>query len=316
MQTQPLVSVVTVNYKQTDVTIRMLEALRKSSWQNLQVVLVDNAAEFDQTARYETAFPGIEVINSSDNLGFAGGNNLGLARAYGDYIFLLNNDAFVEADTIAQLVAALVQQPELGAVSPKIKYYGTNQIQYAGFSAISKYTGRSTAFGKWEEDKGQHNQDKNVAYTHGAAMMLTKTALAAAGPMDESYFLYYEELDWCEQMRRHGFRFSYVSSATVHHAASASTGVGSPFQLYYLTRNRLRFQFNWSNPFQFVVFLAYFTCMLIIKVLKHILGRRPAHASAVLRGYADGLKMLIRGRFSVQFSLDAKKQRIKEQAVA
>jgi GT2 family glycosyltransferase len=289
---QSLVSVITVNFKQTEVTLRMLQQLRKSSWKQLEVILVDNAAESDDTGLFEAAYPGIRVIRSIENRGFAGGNNLGLAVAKGDYLFLLNNDAFVEEDTIATLVGSLQSQATLGAVSPKIKYFGTNTIQYAGFSPISRITGRSIAFGKWQEDNGQCNRSGQIAYTHGAAMMLTRAAFEQVGDMDESYFLYYEELDWCERIRKAGFDLFYEPKATVYHAASASTGVGSPFQLYYLTRNRILFQHRWSTTFQFIFSLFYLTTVCLIKYIKFVLSNKSKHARSLVKAYRDALSAL------------------------
>ncbi len=237
----PLVSVITVNYRQAEVTCALLRSLRALRYPNLEVIVVDNGPTEDSRRVFAEHFPGLKIIVSRENRGFAGGNNLGLREADGDFLLLLNNDTEV-ADGLLENLLRRFDTPGVGAVSPKIRYFDQpDRIQYAGFTPVNPLTGRNQAIGKGELDRGQHDTARATPYAHGAAMMLSRAALEHAGEMPEEFFLYYEELDWCASIRRAGFSVWYEPAASVLHKESISTGRNSPFKTEMLTRSRLRF---------------------------------------------------------------------------
>jgi len=238
----PLVSIISINYKQASVTCEMLASMRQVTYPQYEVIVVDNASPDEEVLPIAELFPEVQLIRSPENLGFAGGNNLGIAAAKGKYLLFLNNDTEVEPGFLEPLVALFESNPAVGIASPKIIFYGTdNVIQYAGCGGINPWTGRSVTYGLMEKDQGQHNISSTTALIHGAAMMVPMEVIRKVGLMPELYFLYYEELDWCEMIKRAGYQSHYVAESTVYHKESASVGQGSVMRTYYMYRNRLLF---------------------------------------------------------------------------
>ncbi len=239
---KPLVSIISINYKQASVTCEMLASLQRITYPNIEVIVVDNASPEKEVQPIAYQFPQITLIRSAENLGFAGGNNLGIAVAKGKYLLFLNNDTEVTPGFLEPLVEVFETTPSAGVASPKLIFYGTDDlIQYAGCSEINPWTGRSVTVGLLEKDQGQHNTSSKTALAHGAAMMVPMKLIQKVGLMPALYFLYYEELDWCEMIKRAGYQCHYVANSTIYHKESASVGQGSVLRTYYMYRNRLLF---------------------------------------------------------------------------
>ena len=238
---KPLVSIISINYNQAQVTCALLASLRQLTYPNYEVIVVDNASPTEDPGVIAERFPEVQLIRSADNLGFAGGNNLGIRASQGQYCLFLNNDTEVVPHLLEPLVAVFERDARVGIVSPKIIYYGTENrlIQYAGCAGISPWTGRGFVVGSMEPDTGQHDTSQATGLIHGAAMMVPTRVIRQAGLMPEVYFLYYEELDWCEMIKRMGYLPYYEAGATVYHKESVSVGQGSVLRTYYLNRNRL-----------------------------------------------------------------------------
>lgn len=262
----PLVSIISVNYNQAQVTCAMLASLQKISYPNIEIIIVDNASPTDDPKPILDNFPSVKLIKSAKNLGFAGGNNIGIWEAKGSYILFLNNDTEVEPDFLEPLVNLFQTNKTAGIASPKIIFYGTdNIIQYAGSTAISPWTGRGHVIGNMEKDEGQHNISLQTNLAHGAAMLIPREVIKKVGLMPELYFLYYEEHDWCEMIKRAGYTCHYVADSTVYHKESVSVGRASPMKVYYNNRNRLVFMRRNSWGMQFWVGLLYFLVAAIPK---------------------------------------------------
>lgn len=256
---KPLVSIITVNFHQAAVTVDLLHSIEKNSYKNVEVIVVDNGSLEDCSAVFRKAYPSVKNLVSAENLGFAGGNNLGIAAATGDYLFFINNDTILTDGLIESLLSRFSIDSDIGAVSPKIRYYDNpNVIQYAGFTEMNSLTGRNVAIGKNETDKGQHDTAYATAYAHGAAMMVSREVIDYVGDMPEDFFLYYEELDWCAQIRRAGFSIWYEPAGLIYHKESAAVGKMSPLKIYYITRNRLLFMRRNVSGWRLATFLTYF----------------------------------------------------------
>ncbi|PJB59005.1 MAG: dTDP-Rha--alpha-D-GlcNAc-pyrophosphate polyprenol alpha-3-L-rhamnosyltransferase [Bacteroidetes bacterium CG_4_9_14_3_um_filter_41_19] len=236
----PLVSIITVNFNQSEVTCALIASLNKITYPNFEVIVVDNNSTEDDPDIIKQRFPNIVFIKNPINYGFAAGNNFGLMRAKGDYVMLLNNDIEVPAGFIEPLVDKLENNQGIGAVSPKIKfYYQPDTLQFAGFTPFNPVTMRNAAIGYWEKDKGQYDQDRETPFTHGAAMMVPMRVVREIGLMSYIFFLYYEEADWCARIRKAGYKMFYVHNSYVLHKESVSTGRLSVMKIYYQNRNRL-----------------------------------------------------------------------------
>jgi len=254
----PLVSIITVNYNQAEVTCALLTSLNKISYPNFEVIVVDNHSTEDDPSIIKKRFPNIVFIQNPINYGFAAGNNYGLMRARGDYVLLLNNDIEVPAGFLEPLVDKLEKNPEIGSVSPKIKfYYQPDTIQYAGYTPIDNVTMRNRSIGYWEKDRGQYNEHRETAYTHGAAMLVPMKVVKEIGLMSYIFFLYYEEADWCARIKTAGYKMFYVGNSYVLHKESVSTGKMSALKIYYLNRNRIVFMRRNLHGKEFYIALLY-----------------------------------------------------------
>ena len=217
----PLVSIITVQYNRYEETLQFLESISQIEYENYEVIVVDNGSELDAVSLIQNQYPKVHVIASASNLGFAGGNNLGLNYCNGEYILFINNDTEVTPDFLDHLVLLGNTVPNLGMVSPRIQYSTPKGIlQYAGSTELNTFTLRNRSLGYGEVDKGQYTLSYQTAFGHGAAMMVPKAILTTVGLMDEHYFLYYEEYDWCARLKAKGFDIYYCGDALIYHKES------------------------------------------------------------------------------------------------
>ena len=263
--------------------------------ESIEVIVVDNASKEDEATQIEQRYPQVKVIRSKKNLGFAGGNNLGIQAAHGKYLFFINNDTLLshQPSAISHLINRLESSPKIGAVCPKIKFsWGNNPIQYAGYTPLSIITMRNRSIGFGEADCGQYDTPHPTPYAHGAAMMVKREVIDKAGLMPECYFLYYEELDWSMMIRRAGYDIWYESACTIYHKESQTTGQCSPLRTYYITRNRLLFaKRNINSPQKHLTYLYLIGVVALRDIIKYTLQRRPDLAKATLKGLRDFLTL-------------------------
>ena len=238
----PLVSIITINYNESAVTLDLLESLRKNTYPALEIIVVDNASPSDNPDVIAEHYPEVQLIKSDKNLGFAGGNNLGVKASRGKYLLFINNDTVVPNGFIEPLVETLEKDAEIGMVSPKIKFHwDSSLIQYAGYTPMSKWTIRNNSIGYHQKDDGMFDIPGETESIHGAAMMVPRTVVQKVGMMTEIYFLYYEEHDWAEMIKRAGYRVFYQPKSYILHKESLATGKNSPLKTYYISRNRILF---------------------------------------------------------------------------
>lgn len=290
--TRPRISVITVNYNGLALTEALIASLRARIAEPPQIVVVDNGSERDEAAQLRERYPDVTVLRSEENLGFAGGNNLGIAAATGAYLLFLNNDTEVGDDTLHHLCQTLDEDPSIGAVCPKIRFFAPpRNIQFAGYTPLTPVTLRNALIGFGCPDDGGFDTPHETPYAHGAAMMVRREAVERAGRMPEEYFLYYEELDWSVRIREAGYRIAYDPRCTVFHKESATTGQASPLRTYYLTRNRLLFaRRNLRGVRRTLAQLYQLTAALPKSVAAALLHGRRDLAAAAMAGAADFLK--------------------------
>lgn len=236
------ISVVSITFNGLDDTRKMIDSLKKVIKSvSLEIIIVDNASKQNEAEIIAREYDDVVAIRSEKNLGFSGGNNLGIAKAAGRYVMLLNNDTYIEEDGLGKLVALLDASPKIGAASPKIKFAKEpHLIQFAGFTPLSSITLRNSLVGYMEEDNGQYDTPREIPYAHGAAMIVRREAIRDAGMMPDEYFLYYEEIDWSISIRESGYEIWYEPACTIFHRDSqAGVSKVADHVTYYLTRNRL-----------------------------------------------------------------------------
>lgn len=282
----PLVSVITVDFNQHTVTDELLNSIEELDYPNIEVIVVDNGSEIPFSSFESRAIANLKIVRSDENLGFAGGNNLGINSSKGNFLFFVNNDTELPKGCIEPLVDCFAADPLIGIVSPMIKFYSSpNIIQYAGFSKMNPYTARNYGIGYLEEDLGQYNKRQETHYAHGAAMMVKREIISIVGKMPEDFFLYYEELDWCEQIKRAGYKIVFEPKSKIFHKESMSVGKNSVMKTYYLTRNRILFVKRNFTKFHFLIFVINFIFLSIPKnILKFLSKSEFSHLRAFVRG--------------------------------
>jgi GT2 family glycosyltransferase len=262
----PLVSIITVNYNQPEVTGEFLLSIQQITYPNYEIIVVDNASTKQGIDELMKLYEHIKFIKSPVNVGFAGGNNIGLKAAEGEYILFINNDTEVDKDFLQPLVCCFKANKFIGIASPKIKYFDRkNIIQYAGGVHINALTGRGKFIGSSQQDYGQYDHNTPTELIHGAAMLVSRKLIQTIGLMDEVFFLYYEELDWCERAKKNGFSLYYVGQSVIYHKESVSVGKKSPLRVYYMTRNRLLFMRKNYTGFSFYIGILFFALMAFPK---------------------------------------------------
>lgn len=281
------VSVITVNYNQAQVTEELLHSISLCNhYPQLEIIVVDNGSETNMIPIWEKKFADCRFIRSETNLGFAGGNNLGIAQATGDYLFLVNNDTEFTPSLVETLTRVLDTHPEVAVVSPKIRFFHQpGLIQYAGFTSMNFYTARNKRIGEFEEDLGQYDAKSGyTAFADGAAMMVRREAIEAAGLMAEHFFLYYEEMDWCERMRKAGYKIWVEPQALIYHKESVSVGKTSTLKEFFMNRNRILFIRRNGTRLQQLIFYGYFMLFVVPRnLLSYLRAGRMELANPLFR---------------------------------
>ena len=284
LQNECNISIITINYNGLKDTCELIDSIPFK--ENLEVIVVDNASKEDEASIISEKYPLVKVIRSNKNLGFAGGNNLGIKEAKGDYILLINNDTYFKDFNIDNLIERLESSDKIGIVCPKLRFaWGSNPIQFAGYTPLSAITLRNHAIGFGEEDHGQYNTAHPTPYAHGAAILIKREAIDKVGLMPECFFLYYEEIDWSMMFTRAGYEIWYDPTCTVYHKESQTTGQNSPLRTYYITRNRLLLvKRNYKGINKYLSYIYLIGIVATRDIIKYTLQGRFDLVKAVCRG--------------------------------
>jgi len=279
------ISIITVNYNGLKDTCELIDTI-PSNDPSIEVIVVDNASNKDECSLIKQKHPHIKTIQSNKNLGFAGGNNLGIQEAKGKYLFFVNNDTIFKEFNIRPLIQRLESSEKIGVVCPKIRFtWEEERIQYAGYTPLSKITVRNESIGFGEIDRGQYDTPHPTPYAHGAAMLVKREVIEKVGLMPEDYFLYYEELDWSLMIRRAGYEIWYDPACTVYHKESQTTGQSSPLRTFYITRNRLLLvKRNLQSNIRYISYLYLILIVGSKDCLKYLFKCRFDLIKATMRG--------------------------------
>ena len=289
------VAIILVNWNGLEFTKACLESLRKVDFPNFQVILVDNGSDDDEGKKLKSAFPEIELLETGKNLGFAGGNNVGINHALGQrfsHVLLLNNDTIVEPDFLGELVRKGQQNPKIGVVQPLILFLHNPKIIWSAGGKWISQSARAITIGDREPVADFRPKKCLLDWATGCAMLLSREAIMAAGLLNEQYFTYFEDVEWSLRIRNAGYDIVLAEKSILYHEAGASSkkkhseGILSPKVFYYHVRNQfllIRTQKNRLIPLlyhlgRFGFWMGYFLMRFRFKKLK-----------AVLRGIRDGL---------------------------
>lgn len=281
------VSIITVNFNQPAVTEALLASIfLTTTLPDIEIIVVDNGSTDNPVPRWKDQYPNVLFIRSDNNLGFAGGNNLGIAQAKGNYLFLVNNDTEFTPGLTETLAKALDENENIGITSPKIKYFDQpDMLQYMGYTPMNYITARNSCIGQFEIDEGQYdNLTGETGYAHGAAMMIRKQCIEKAGLMAENFFLYYEELDWCDHIKKAGYQVWLITNALIYHKESVSVGKNSALKEFFMNRNRILFIRRNAPAAIRILFYIYYTVIVV-----------PRNIFNYIRsGHSDYIKWLLK----------------------
>jgi GT2 family glycosyltransferase len=245
MSDSPRVIIIVLNWNGRDDTLSCLASLSELDYPSYDLVVVDNGSGDDSVPAIRASFPQVTLVETGENLGYVGGNNLGLEYAQvakPDYTLLLNNDTEVAPDFVHMLVDAAQAGPAIGIAGPTIYYYERPDVIWSAGGAVDWQRGSTRMVGLNERDVGQFGQmPRAVDFLSGCAMLVKHTVLQHVGLLDERFFAYYEETEWCVRAKRAGFEIVHVPLAHIWHKISPEARAGSPMAHYYMTRNRLLF---------------------------------------------------------------------------
>jgi hypothetical protein len=287
----PSVYIIILNWNGYEDTLECVQSISKISYKNYKLVIVDNGSDTDEIDEIINDFPKTELIKSKKNLGFSGGNNVGIKIALEqnvDFILLLNNDTTVDTDTIEILLNKFETDESVGIVAPQINYYDEpNKIWSAG-GKISKLRASGFAVSNKMEDELE-KKDNYVDFVSGCCMLIKKEVIEKVGLFDENFFLYVEDTDLCYRTKNAGYKILVTSDTKIYHKGSQSTKKSSEvLPLYYTTRNRLYFAKKNFN-YLFYVSFAYLTMSMIFKSLKWLINGNRKNIKAVKLAFRDFL---------------------------
>ncbi len=247
---RPTATVILVNWNGREIIRPCLDALFEQRVSGgMEVLVVDNASS-DGSAEIAGRRAGVRLVRSPRNLGFAGGANLGMGHAEGEFLVLLNTDAAVQPGWLERLVEA-AQAERVAAVTAKLLFADRpGFVQNAGVLLLSD--GSAGDRGSGEPDDGRYDRSEEVFGACGASMLLRREALKDIGNFDESFFMYYEDTDWSWRARLRGWKIIYEPAAVAHHAHAATSGEWSESFIFHADRNRLFMVLKNADP-RFVV---------------------------------------------------------------
>ncbi len=268
----PKVSIIILNWNGLKDTIECLESLKKITYPSYNVILVDNASAGNDVEVLKQRFGDyIHAIQNDKNYGYTGGNNIGIRYALEhtqpDYLLLLNNDIVVSPDFLTALVHAAENDASIGIVGTKTCYYDfPDRIQSAGLK-VSMWTGQSSHIGVKQIDEGQYDERREVDSLMGCCLLIKNNVIKKIGMLDESYFCYWDETDYCARAREAGYKIMYVPQAKIWHKAAIkervwhknpSTRKSSGTMYYYMARNNFKFMRRHASRAQYSCFALYF----------------------------------------------------------
>lgn len=235
----PSVYTIILNYNNYFDTIETIDSVLSLEYDVNSVLLVENSSDKTIIRKIRTQFPDLAIIENKKNLGYAGGNNIGIQKAIAsgaDYIFLLNNDVSLEKDVLKKCVSAMEKSPGCGACQPIIVTFEDKERIWSAGTQL--YFGYPRLFLKGT--KLQKNGIKISPFgLVGCAILFRRAALQQTGLFDESLFLLHEETDWCIRAKQMNFSLLIISNAKVYHKISTTIGMFSKIYLYYIGRNWL-----------------------------------------------------------------------------
>ncbi|HLW19003.1 MAG TPA: glycosyltransferase family 2 protein [Cyclobacteriaceae bacterium] len=290
------VAIILLNWNGFDFTKACLESLRKISYPHYQVILVDNGSTDDSLNKLKGLFPEVVFLTSSINLGFTGGNNLGISHALEkgfQFVLLLNNDTLVEEDFLEPMVRHLLATPSCAAVQPLIYFVHDRKKLWNAGGNYSKWWGNSATSYKIKDAEQPYATD----WITGCAILLKSSSIERIGLLDNAYFAYHEDVDWSLRLRKAEMTLAVVPKSKIYHVAGASStsktagkeGFLDPKVHFLNVRNQL-FQLRKYALFPYALTAWPYNAAKILGLMGYfVLKRRWGKLNATLDGVKEGI---------------------------
>jgi len=244
VEQQDRVFVIILNWNGWKDTLECLSSLEDLDYPAHEVVVVDNGSTDGSEEKIREAYPDIVVLQTGENLGFAGGNNAGIRHALGrgaDHVWLLNNDAVVYPGALSALVKEALSDDSIGMVGSKIYYYQAPDVIWFAGGTIDPLTGKTGHSLMGEKDTGGRDEPRDVDYASACSLLVKRAVIEDVGLMDTRFFLYFEETDWAVRCRRRGWRVRYQPASRILHKVSRASKLDSPVMIFHFTKSSMLF---------------------------------------------------------------------------
>jgi GT2 family glycosyltransferase len=291
----PKVVVVILNWNGLPDTLQCLESVVRIDYPNFATVVVDNGSHVDPRPEIETRFPQVPCIRLPRNLGYAGGNNVGIRYALdlgADYVFILNNDTIVEPNVLRAAVAVAESDPRIAAVGVKILAWEDPTRIWVAYGHVTYRQGLVRLVGYYWPDDFRFTRVRDVDWVPGTAMLLRRQALLDIGLFDDEYFAYHEDVDWCTSARKAGYRIVFAPEGRIFHKGHGSSG-GRRFvslRQYLAGRNMVLFVRKHGTPWQKAKFVCFQLATLPLQYLRRSLTGEQEGVVLKVRGMLDAMR--------------------------
>jgi GT2 family glycosyltransferase len=290
----PELAVILVNFKRPEDTIECVQSLRRSTYTDFEIIIVDNNSADDSIERLRLHCPDATLIVNASNRGFAEGNNTGIREALArraTYILLLNNDTVIDPDALRVLTLTMKDQRQPGIAGAKIYYFDRPlTLWFAGgyFNPHSTFGGH---YGFDEEDRGQYDTPRTCDYITGCCLLFRADLVHRIGLLERSYFAYMEDAEFCIRARRAGYPILYQPAAKIYHKVSRTSSWDSPTYIYFVLRNKIIFLRRNAALIQWLPHLPHLVYFYIRQFVRLIFKWRDLPgARAAWLGLRDGLR--------------------------
>lgn len=292
-----MVSVVILTFNRREDVIRCIVSLEKSSYKNIELIVVDNASTDGTLLEIRNKFKDVKVIVNKTNLGIAEGRNIGQENAQGEYVLFLDCDTIVDRNMVNELVAQIDSDDSIGLVVPKMYYYEEPNLLWFAGAKLNMFTSQAVNVGAGEYDKGQY--DKVVRVSHGpTAFLVSRKVLEKVKGHDKKYFMCYADTDFAFRTRETGFKTVFCPKAILWHNIKLRDvknslsyyGFDSLRRTYYYARNRFIFMKTHAPRLNLLIFLVFFAPTFLVFFTYQIvhLGGGFSYLKAYWRGFLDG----------------------------
>lgn len=285
---QSSVCAVIVNYNGANYQNQCIESLMKMNYPLLQIVVVDSASKDNSIELLRNEYPTVNIIECDTNVGVAKGNNIGIKYSLDNgyqYTLLINNDIEVDEKLLSNLLKAANSNT---VVVPKIYYYEPHNLLWFAGGELDWQKGSAKHVGIHEEDHGQYDEKKYIDYAPTCCMLISNEVFGKVGLIDEEYFMYFDDTDFCARLNNAGICICYEPNAFMWHKVSSSSGgENSKTQVYYSYRNQLKYIKKYHEKIMFKTRLYVFGRALI----KYLLGVvKKNNDRLILKAYIDYYK--------------------------